>query len=53
MFLFLECTVDGHRGFGTSQGTCNDGQLCYADGKCRAIGNTGQTQGGKFIVGRV
>ena len=29
------CTVDGHVGNGTTQGNCDDGKLCDADGTCK------------------
>ena len=44
--FFLGCTVNGYPGYGTSKGTCDDGQLCQRDGSCTAI----QGQGGRFIV---
>ena len=32
--LSLGCTVDGSPGDGTTQGTCNEGEICFTDGIC-------------------
>ena len=34
MSLTLACTVNGIPGDGTTQGTCNTGMLCHANGTC-------------------
>ena len=31
------CTVNGNAGDGTSQGSCDNGLLCFADGKCMGM----------------
>ena len=32
--LCLGCTVDGRKGNGHDQGTCEDGHYCWPSGKC-------------------
>ena len=31
----LECTLNGAKGDGRQQGSCQDGYLCLSDGTCR------------------
>ena len=31
------CTDNGNAGDGTSQGSCDNGLLCFADGKCMGM----------------
>ena len=35
----MPCTIDGNAGDGTEQGTCNEGQFCHFDGKCKGWWN--------------
>ena len=34
IYGYLVCNVDGKPGNGTEQGSCPEGGLCYADGRC-------------------
>ena len=34
-FYFLDCTVEGRAGNGTTKGTCDEDRLCHLDGICR------------------
>ena len=40
VLLFLGCTVNGKPGDGTTRGTCNQNQLCQADGTCTGSKST-------------
>ncbi len=30
----IDCTVRGNRGDGTESGTCNQNEVCHANGRC-------------------
>ena len=38
MFVVLGCTVEGSKGNGTAQGTCDREYVCQEDGLCKPEG---------------
>ena len=37
LWNYPDCLVAGEFGDGTEQGTCNEGEFCFADGSCRGL----------------